>query len=110
MTTSTIPTFDAGELEVKVQEMYREVAEHPKGSFHFEMGRGLAERLGYSPADLERVPAAAIESFAGVGYFFDLAQLVTGENVVDLGFGIGDGRLHRRPRSRPVGQGRPAST
>jgi hypothetical protein len=30
-----------------------------------------AERLGY-PADvLDRIPARAVESFAGVGYFFD---------------------------------------
>jgi arsenite methyltransferase len=89
MHTETTPTFDADELEVKVKAMYREVAEHPDGSFHFEMGRQLAERLGYPPADLDRIPAAAIESFAGVGYFFDLAQLQAGEKVVDLGSGSG---------------------
>jgi arsenite methyltransferase len=89
MHTETTPTFDAGELEAKVKEMYREVAEHPDGSFHFEMGRQLAERLGYPPSDLDRVPPAAIESFAGVGYFFDLAQLEAGEEVVDLGSGSG---------------------
>jgi hypothetical protein len=38
------------------------------------MGRALAERLGYDPVDLDRVPAEAIESFAGVGYYFHLAQ------------------------------------
>ena len=53
------------------------------------MGRVLAERLGYPPADLDRIPAAAIESFAGVGYFFDLAHLEAGEEVVDLGSGSG---------------------
>jgi arsenite methyltransferase len=89
MHTETTATFDADQLEVKVKEMYREVAEHPDGSFHFEMGRQLAERLGYPPADLDRIPAAAIESFAGVGYFFDLAQLSVGEEVVDLGSGSG---------------------
>jgi arsenite methyltransferase len=89
MHPETTPTFDADQLEVKVKEMYREVAEHSDGSFHFEMGRQLAERLGYPPSDLDRVPAAAIESFAGVGYFFDLAQLEAGEEVVDLGSGSG---------------------
>ena len=44
------------ELETKVQEMYQQVALHPEGEFHFEMGRALAERLGYSPADLDRIP------------------------------------------------------
>ena len=77
------------ELEQKVKDMYREVAQHPDGEFHFEMGRGLAERLGYEPADLDRIPAAAIESFAGVGYYFHLANLREGEAVVDLGSGSG---------------------
>jgi arsenite methyltransferase len=77
------------ELEQKVKDMYREVAQHPDGEFHFEMGRGLAERLGYEPADLDRIPSAAIESFAGVGYYFHLANLQEGEAVVDLGSGSG---------------------
>lgn len=32
------------------------------------MGRELAQRLGYPAAQLDWVPAEAIESFAGVGY------------------------------------------
>ena len=47
--------------------MYRSVAEDPHGDFHFEMGRAMAERLGYAAIDLDRVPAEAIQSFAGVG-------------------------------------------
>jgi SAM-dependent methyltransferase len=53
------------------------------------MGRAMAERLGYAPADLDRIPAEAIQSFAGVGYYFDLAALKEGETVVDLGSGSG---------------------
>ncbi len=82
-------TVDVQELETKVQEMYREVAQNPHGEFHFEMGRALAERLGYPAAELDRIPGEAIESFAGVGYFFHLAQLQPGECVVDLGSGSG---------------------
>jgi arsenite methyltransferase len=82
-------TVNVQELETKVQDMYREVAENPRGEFHFEMGRSLAERLGYPTADLDRIPAEAIESFAGVGYFFHLARLQAGECVVDLGSGSG---------------------
>jgi arsenite methyltransferase len=80
---------DTQVLELKVQRMYRAVATDPRGEFHFELGRSLAERLGY-PADvLDRIPDGAIESFAGVGYFFDLAALRDGERVVDLGSGSG---------------------
>jgi arsenite methyltransferase len=82
-------TVDVKELETRVQDMYREVAENPLGEFHFEMGRGLAERLGYPVADLDAIPAEAIESFAGVGYYFQLAALESGEGVVDLGSGSG---------------------
>lgn len=81
--------FDPKELESKVKDMYRSVALDPTGSFHFEMGRGLAERLGYAPTDLDRIPAEAIESFAGVGFYFHLADLKAGETVVDFGSGSG---------------------
>ena len=82
-------TVDITALEEKVQRVYRAVATEPHGGYHFELGRVLAERLGY-PADmLDRLPEAAIESFAGVGYFFDLAELRPGERVVDLGSGSG---------------------
>jgi arsenite methyltransferase len=82
-------TVDAQELEAKVKDMYSHVAREPHGKYHFEMGRGLAERLGYPAQRLDRIPGAAIESFAGVGYFFDLAGLREGEAVVDLGSGSG---------------------
>ena len=86
---TTAVSFDPKDLESKVKSMYRAVAEDPRGEFHFEMGRAMAERLGYAPADLDRIPQAAIESFAGVGYYFDLADLKPGETVVDLGSGSG---------------------
>ena len=77
------------ELEAKVKDMYRHVAEEPEGNYHFETGRDLAEHLGYPPELLDRIPDGAIESFAGVGYFFGLADLRAGESVVDLGSGSG---------------------
>ena len=86
---ATTATVNRAELETKVQNMYQQVALHPEGEFHFEMGRALAERLGYSCADLDRIPREAIESFAGVGYYFDLANLREGESVLDLGSGSG---------------------
>src|SRR6185369_10128445 len=62
----TAMSVNAKELEAKVKEMYRDVATNPHGEFHFEMGRVMAERLGYLAEDLDRVPPEAIESFAGV--------------------------------------------
>ena len=109
---------DRAELETKVQDMYRAVALHPEGEFHFEMGRALAERLGYSPEDLDRIPPEAIESFAGVGnphaiaplpvgYYFHLADMKEGESVLDLGSGSGMdtfvAALKVGPRGRVIG-------
>jgi SAM-dependent methyltransferase len=51
--------------------------------------RALAERLGYPAEQLDRIPASAIASFAGVGYFLDLAAIEPGEAVIDLGSGSG---------------------
>jgi arsenite methyltransferase len=81
--------LDTSALERRVKTMYEEVALEPEREFHFETGRPLAERLGYAPADLDRIPAAAIDSFAGVGYFLDLAAIAPGETVLDLGSGSG---------------------
>ena len=80
---------DVEELRDKVKVMYRAVAEAPDGEFHFEMGRVLAERLGYPSGELDGVPPEAIESFAGVGYHLGLAAIAAGERVVDLGSGSG---------------------
>jgi len=86
---TTTRRLDTHDLEARVKAMYREVAEEPHKEFHFETGRHLAERLGYRADDLDRVPAAATESFAGVGYYFDLAAITAGETVLDLGSGSG---------------------
>jgi arsenite methyltransferase len=80
---------DVQELEAKVKDMYRAVAADPQGRFHFELGRHLALRLGYDAAQLAAVPGPAVDSFAGVGYFFDLLDLGPGEAVLDLGSGSG---------------------
>ena len=82
-------SLDTEKLQREVKSMYRDVAESSEGEFHFEMGRDLAERLGYAPEDLSSVPDPAIDSFAGVGYHLDFAALQPGESVLDLGSGSG---------------------
>jgi arsenite methyltransferase len=99
--------LDTAELEDRVKRMYEEVALEPDRDFHFETGRPLAERLGYPTDDLDQIPAAAIESFAGVGYFQDLAAITSGDAVLDLGSGSGTdtfvAALKTGPEGRVVG-------
>ncbi|HZQ66588.1 MAG TPA: methyltransferase domain-containing protein [Gaiellaceae bacterium] len=80
---------DAGELEAKVKAMYGRVAREEAAELHFEIGRGLAEQLGYPCPLLDAIPDEAVASFAGVGYHLDLAALAPGEAVLDLGSGSG---------------------
>jgi arsenite methyltransferase len=90
---ATTAQLDTADLTKRVKDMYEEVARHPEHEFHFETGRPLAEHLGYPAADLDRIPVAAIDSFAGVGYFMDLAAIEPGEVVLDLGSGSGTDAL-----------------
>ncbi|TYT63271.1 methyltransferase domain-containing protein [Natrialba swarupiae] len=82
-------TLDTDKLEREVKSMYCDVAESADAEFHFETGRDLAERLGYEPDTLTYVPDEAIDSFAGVGYYFESADLDPREDVLDLGSGSG---------------------
>jgi SAM-dependent methyltransferase len=103
MVTHTPVSVDTDELRSRVQDVYRQVAVEPQGEYHFEMGRPLAERLGYPPEELDQIPAAAIESFAGVGYYLDLANIRHGETVLDLGSGSGMDSFLAALRVGPTG-------
>jgi arsenite methyltransferase len=76
-------------LREEVKSKYRDVALNPRGEYHFHTGRPLAQRLGYDMALVERLPDAAVESFAGVANPFSLQALEPGERVVDAGSGAG---------------------
>ncbi len=95
---------DTDQLEAKVKDMYRHVAQRPAGPFHFELGEQVALRVGYAADRLEAVPPDALESFAGVGYFFDLAHLTAGETVVDLGSGSGTDVFYAASLVGPTGR------
>jgi len=86
LTTSSV---NKEKLENKVKSMYTDVAENPHGEFHFEMGRSLALRLGYREDELNQIPGDSVDSFAGVGYHFGIADIKPGERILDLGSGSG---------------------
>jgi SAM-dependent methyltransferase len=80
---------DVKRLDVEVTAMYRRVARGDDAALHFEIGRALAERLGYPAWLLDAIPVQALASFAGVGHHLDIAALRPGEAVLDLGSGSG---------------------
>jgi arsenite methyltransferase len=80
---------DAERLEAAVKDMYRTVARGEEAKLHFEVGRDLADHLGYPSELLDAIPPGALASFAGVGHHLDLAALRPGEAVLDLGSGSG---------------------
>ncbi|MEQ9093321.1 MAG: hypothetical protein RLN63_04385, partial [Miltoncostaeaceae bacterium] len=61
MTTDST-RVDPVELRDHVMRLYEDLARGPGGGFPIEAGRPLAERLGYPPAELDLVPAGAVES------------------------------------------------
>ena len=78
-----------GVIKGEVLRMYQEVADHPEQEFHFFHGREAAEMFGYQRDWLERAPAGAVASFAGVGNPHLRSRLQAGETVLDLGSGAG---------------------
>jgi SAM-dependent methyltransferase len=90
--TATLADTQASLEEVikgEVIRMYQEVADKPDTEFHFYHGREAAEMFGYDPKWLERAPAGAVASFAGVGNPHARSVLQQGDTVLDLGSGAG---------------------
>lgn len=72
-----------------VRDMYTQVASCPEKGFHFPTGRRACEFVGYPREWLDRLPATAVESFAGVGYPFSADVIRSGDVVLDVGSGSG---------------------
>ena len=104
MSTQLEPVVDAKALRDRIREMYRDVAQEPGGDFHFELGRPVAERLGYPAEWLDAVPAEALASFAGVGHMLDLAAIEPGETILDLGSGSGTDAFVAAHLTGPTGR------
>jgi SAM-dependent methyltransferase len=79
----------AGGVREGVREAYSDIARDPHGEHPLPVGRALAEGLGYTPAWLDSVPAASVESFAGVSCVPCFAEVTEASSVLDLGCGAG---------------------
>lgn len=80
---------DRDQLRRQISEKYTDVALDPEKGFHFHTGRALTAMLGYPATDVDLLPAATVDSFAGVGNPFSMSRLNPGETVVDIGCGAG---------------------
>ncbi len=92
------------QLKDEIIRMYQEIAENPSGEFHFFHGREAAELFGYEAEWLDRAPAGAVESFAGVGNPHERSNLQPGETVLDLGSGAGLDAIISSWRVAPSGK------
>ena len=91
-------------LKDEIVRMYQEVADNPEAEFHFFHGREAAELFGYAPEWLDRAPAGAVSSFAGVGNPHERSHLQPGETVLDLGSGAGLDAIIASWRVGPTGR------
>jgi len=85
--------FSREKVIAAVQEMYAAVATSPDRPFHFPVGREACRQVGYPEEALDGLPAAALASFAGVGYPFRSGAICPGDTVLDVGSGSGTDAL-----------------
>jgi len=100
----TAANVDRDRLRRGISEKYTEVAQEPERGFHFHTGRPLSVMLGYAAADVDRLPQATVDSFAGTGNPFSMGDLKPGETVADLGCGAGFDTLQAALRVGPTGR------
>jgi len=79
-----------------VRAMYTAVARYPDRGYDFPTGRAACEFVRYPADRLDAIPAAAVESFAGVGYPFAADVIRKRDVVLDVGSGSGTDTLIAR--------------
>jgi ubiquinone/menaquinone biosynthesis C-methylase UbiE len=88
-----IAGFNKEQILFAVRQMYTEVANLPSKQFHFPTGRSACLFVGYPEDWLDRLPATAVESFAGVGFPFRAEIIRVNDRVLDIGAGAGTDTL-----------------
>ncbi len=91
-------------VKLAVKKLYTEVAEKPRGVFHFPVGREGTRVAGYNDDELGQIPVTAVESFAGVGYPHRTNSIKEGDAVLDVGSGSGTDILVAAVRTGPKGK------
>ncbi len=77
------------EIRAQVRARFGAVARDPKAERRFAMGRPSALALGYAAEELDALPPAAVERFAGVGCPLALGPIAARARVLDVGAGSG---------------------
>src|SRR5574341_871346 len=93
----------AAQLREGVRQAYSAAAENPQAKHPFPVGRQFAESLGYAPDALAGIPAAAVDTFAGVSNVAVFAEIPPGATVLDRGCGAGLDSLIAARRVGPAG-------
>ncbi len=92
------------EILRQVRARFGAVARDPSAERRFALGRASALALGYDPEELDALPPAAVDRFAGVGCPLSLGRIPEGARVLDLGSGAGmDALLAARRGARVTG-------
>lgn len=92
------------ELHAAVRQRFAAVALAPAEEKRFPVGAASARTLGYDAPEIARLPAAATDSFCGVGYPLGLGEPQPGQTVLDLGSGAGLDSLLAGRRVGPTGK------
>jgi SAM-dependent methyltransferase len=91
------------DIEHAVKNRFAALALNPAEEPRFPVGPESAKRLGYEAHEIEALPLAVTESFAGVGNPFALGDLRPGQSVLDLGCGAGLDSILAARRVGPEG-------
>ena len=103
MSATDIPV-DVDVLREEIRKTYTDVSTDQDQDFIFPTGRAWAQELGYPEPELERIPDATVESFAGVANHWLLGRIEPGEIVLDLGCGAGTDLLIAAQMTGPTGR------
>lgn len=96
--------MDKTRLRDGVRRAYSAAAERPQDTHPFQVGRALAESLGYPQDLLAALPSVSVDAFSGVSNVAIFAEILVGTTVLDLGCGAGLDSLIAAERVGPSGR------